>query len=311
MFFILSGLSMAAAYRGFVHDGRTAIAFFIRRVFRIWPLLWIAVLTVTIAGVTLKGQPIEWALVLLNLTTLFGFVSPGAYLNTGAWSIGNEMVYYALTPAILVAFDRRIAFGNVMLSVSVAIELYFSFFALSAEKTLAEQWSIYINPFNNFYLYITGVALYYNTAVHQFGRVSVFFLFLASLGVFLFYPVDGDLIRVVTGIDRIAFTVASVALVLAFYKFPVSLPNWLSRPLSQLGIATYGVYLLHPIVFQAVELGCRVLGLRSNPFPVMALTTILTVMTSLMLYDRVEAPFIRFGKKLTNRSAGITQRVEA
>lgn len=48
IFFILSGLSIAIAYDGFICDIRTSVRFFIRRLFRIWPLLWLAVALVVI-----------------------------------------------------------------------------------------------------------------------------------------------------------------------------------------------------------------------------------------------------------------------
>jgi peptidoglycan/LPS O-acetylase OafA/YrhL len=38
IFFILSGLSMAIAYDRYVMDFRSSVTFFIRRMFRIWPL---------------------------------------------------------------------------------------------------------------------------------------------------------------------------------------------------------------------------------------------------------------------------------
>jgi exopolysaccharide production protein ExoZ len=100
MFFVLSGLSIALVYHRFIIDGATAGRFFVRRVFRIWPLLWLAVIAVAVAR-ALQGREVNWSQIALNLTTLFGFISPSDYINTGAWSIGNEMVYYALTPAIV------------------------------------------------------------------------------------------------------------------------------------------------------------------------------------------------------------------
>ena len=106
MFFLVSGLSMATGYCKYINDSRTALKFYIRRIFRIWPLLWFSIATVTVGGVLMKGHSVDWFLIFLNVTTLFGFISPGAYVNTGAWSIGNEMVYYAMTPIIILAYNR-------------------------------------------------------------------------------------------------------------------------------------------------------------------------------------------------------------
>lgn len=311
MFFVLSGLSMAAGYNGFMRDGRSAIRFFVRRIFRIWPLLWVAVAAVTLGGLMLKGKPVDWPLVMLNITTLFGFVRPGAYINTGAWSIGNEMVYYALTPALLAAYDRKLAYGNALVAASVAVGLYFAFQAIGTHATLASQWQTYINPMNNLYLYATGVALYYNTNRRALGAAAACTMLVAAMAAFLWYPVAGDLVHIVTGVERVVFSMASILLVLSFYGITSSPTAWISRPLVTLGLATYGVYLLHPIVYQAVELSIRGLGWSKAPLVTIALTVVLTIAIAIALYACLEAPFIRLGKRLTSGSKGLTLQVRA
>ena len=125
VFFVLSGLSMAIVYSNFIVDKQTAAVFFIRRIFRIWPLLWICVAIVTIPSL-LKGNEASIMQVLLNITTLFGFVSPSSYINTGAWSIGNEMVYYALTPILIMSYEKNIIKGNAILALSFFVTLLLS-----------------------------------------------------------------------------------------------------------------------------------------------------------------------------------------
>lgn len=301
MFFVLSGLAMAAGYNGFIRDGRSALQFFVRRIFRIWPLLWLAVAAVTLGGVAFKGQAVDWPLVVLNITTLFGFVSPGEYINTGAWSIGNEMVYYALTPPLLAAYDRSARIGNLLAAATVAIGAYFAFVAISPEATLASQWSTYIHPLNNLFLYCTGVALFYNGHLLVLRTPATLVLMLLCVAVLALYPLQGDLVVTVTGVGRCVMVAASVGLVFAFYKLTARPARWISGPLTALGVATYGVYLLHPIVFQAVELILRRPG-SPPPWTSMALTSIATICVSLLVYRFFEAPMIRLGKRLTQRA---------
>ena len=68
VFFVLSGLSMAVVYSSFIVDVKTAISFFIRRIFRIWPLLWICIALVTIPSF-IKGGEISAILILINMTS--------------------------------------------------------------------------------------------------------------------------------------------------------------------------------------------------------------------------------------------------
>ena len=245
MFFVLSGLSMAFVYSKYKCDIQCALNFYTRRVFRIWPLLWIAIFLVSLGKVILNIE-ISWIKIFLNLTTLFGFLSPAAYINTGAWSIGNEMVYYALTPFILYLFNKRVLYGNLVLLVTMLIGGLFACEIISSDKTLASQWHSYINPFNNLFFYCSGVAIFYNTHASNYGNKVVASMLFIALSTFLFYPSNGDEVILVTGANRFIFSTASILMVIAFYKAQLKIPRLLSIPLKQLGIVTYGVYLLHP-----------------------------------------------------------------
>ncbi|MBU1238787.1 acyltransferase, partial [Myxococcota bacterium] len=161
MFFVLSGLSMALVYSHYIKDVRTSVFFFIRRIVRIWPLMWFAVFS-SVFIAFLAGNRYPISKIVLNITTLFGFVNHSAStINTGAWSIGNEMVYYSLTPFILILYNWRKWCGNIVLLASVVLAVYFSGYAMDSSSSLGAQWGIYKNPFNNFFLYCAGIALYY------------------------------------------------------------------------------------------------------------------------------------------------------
>ncbi len=298
MFFILSGLSIAHVYHRFITEPQASRRFFVRRVFRIWPLLWLAVAVIAAFRLA-SGEGLSWKLIVLNLTTLFGFVRPSAYINTGAWSIGNEMVYYAMTPLLLRLYNRSRLAGNLFTLLTVGVGLLFSHHLLSTGATLATQWETYINPFNNLFLYCCGVALYYNAS----GLRATRWQCLAALGLaaatFVFYPVQGDQIHIVTGPARIAFCVASVTAVLAFYKYPAAVHPWLVAPLTQLGLMTYGVYLLHPVVWQTLSPLYARLGAGFMPVGAISLTVVLTLAFAWGAYHFFEVPMMRLGKKLT------------
>nr|WP_279290178.1 hypothetical protein [Clostridium cibarium] len=63
IFFILSGLSMAIVYNGFINSIKTSFVFLVRRIFRIWPLLWIVTtfnFVINIKKVKMDFQLVSW-----------------------------------------------------------------------------------------------------------------------------------------------------------------------------------------------------------------------------------------------------------
>ena len=299
MFFVLSGLSMAIVYNTYICGIRSSCYFLARRIFRIWPLLWVAVITISIINIS-RGKNLDYGLVVLNLTTLFGFFSPGSYMNTGAWSIGNEMVYYALTPFLLVAYNKKIIYGNIITIIATSIGFLFAFKLLTTEQSLADQWGYYINPFNNLFLYCAGVSIYYNLTSLEFNKISIALCFILSVCIFIFYPAKGDQIRIVTNWERIIFCFGSILLVISFYKNNCSVPARISSSLTQLGIATYGVYLLHPIIYQIISFILKKISGNHETHLTILLTILLTITTACISYKIFEAPLINLGKKITS-----------
>ena len=111
MFFILSGLSLSLAYSMRLTSWPSVAGFYVRRVFRILPMLWLVVAASQWLAVSM-GTPHSSFKILMNVSGLFGFVDTGLYINTGAWSIGNEIVYYSLTPIILLIFEKSRRWGK-------------------------------------------------------------------------------------------------------------------------------------------------------------------------------------------------------
>lgn len=294
VFFILSGLSMAIVYNSYITNINKTIDFFIRRVFRIWPLLWLVIIIVVVQQYTI-GVDYSWKLLFINFTTLFGFIMPTQGIASGSWSIGNEMVYYSLTPILIYCYNKKKWMGNSVLFISFLIGLYFAFYIIDAKSNLSHEWSTYINPFNNLFLYVMGIGMYYNLKDLKIKNwINILILIIACL-LFSYLPVKDDLINVIVGVNRLVFVSLSFVIVLCFYKMEIILPKIFSNSLETLGIATYGVYLLHPIVY----LGVSSL-LITNVYLNFGLVSIITILSAIFLYHYFEVKFIKIGKNLTN-----------
>lgn len=104
---------MSLAYSEYLQKPKEILAFYIRRFFRIYLILWIATLVTVIQAKRVNGEALfRIHDIILNLTGAFGFLNPERYIAIGAWSLGNELVYYALTSIILWLFNKRKMFGN-------------------------------------------------------------------------------------------------------------------------------------------------------------------------------------------------------
>ncbi|MXS72241.1 acyltransferase family protein [Flavobacteriaceae bacterium W22] len=299
IFFILSGLSMAIVYHRNIVSVNKFVAFFLRRFFRIIPLLFI-VTTLTILFRAYKGEDLEFQRYILNITSLFGFFDYKGYIATGAWSIGNEMVYYALTPFIFFAYNFSKILGNIIFSISILIGLYFSFHLLNEDLLLRNQWKIYINPFNNFFLFFSGIAMFYNFRDISLKPLYNNLILALSILLFIFYPVTGDTINIVTDINRIVFVLLSFLIVFGFYKLTITLPKKLAYTLETFGIATYGVYMFHPVVYNYLMSFAPEFTVR-NFYIVFFTVVTSTIVISILSYYRFELPLSNFGKKLINK----------
>lgn len=298
MFFVLSGLSMALVYKSFLIDIKSSIKFFTRRIFRILPLLWLSIgLVIFVVGKSFSVEKI-----ILNLTLSFGFIAPSEYINTGAWSIGNELVYYSLTPFIFMIFNRNVLLGNAFLIFTMLVGAWFSHYKLDPKLSLATQWNTYINPFNNFYFYVSGIAIVYNFSSFNFRQTHVLTIFFASALLLTFYPVDGNQINIATGGARVALSIASILMVLSAYKAVIELPKAINYILTSIGLATYSIYLLHPIVSEIISI--KIINTHSlgNLEKVMVFS-MATILLSIMVYHVIEKPCIKLGKLITQGGA--------
>ena len=93
-------------------------------------------------------------------------------------------------------------------------------------------------------------------------------------------------------------SVISVEIVFAFYKCAPILPKFIGKKLEQLGIATYGIYLLHPIVLDFTRAGFEIISLDVKYIPTIFAIAI-TIFVAFFIYKFIEAPCINLGKRIT------------
>lgn len=293
IFYVLSGLTLFHVYfHKLKPEFANVLTFFRKRIFRIFPLLW---LTSIVAILISRKLPDPYVL-FLNLSGIFGFVKWDAYFSPGVWSIGNELAFYAFFPFFVFFIKHS---KPLMLILSLIITA-FTFIGLDDAVPLGKQWKNYINPLNQVFLFLSGFLmglLFKNINLNK--KLSIIVL-LSSFALFYFYPVSGYRINLVTGINRLVFTSCCFFICLSFYKSIFTFPNLLHNILAKLGEISYSVYLLHPIVYKITGVVLALLGrhfFETSAYSKIAISALLTLILSYFIYEYFEKYFIKMGKR--------------
>lgn len=308
LFFAVSAFSLAYGYFGRLSDGAQQREFYLRRVFRIAPLFYLA----TLFQLALN-YPSMWALhnpvdMLLNLTFLFG-LSPNHVegIALASWSIGVEMLFYAVLPLVLfLVRDLRSAIVFTLVSSAAAV-VYFV--ALSGMPSVPHAFIQHGFVFNLPYFAFGLLAFFVWKAASPRAFWAV--LIAAALGVwgllwaagaygaFVATPLGSALYQTLWGVP-----LALMCLAAAWRDGPPV--SWaLTRFLGKI---SFSLYLSHPhvlVLLEAAGIYERIQALAAGPglrFALACLVTLIVLVPiSYALYRLVEAPGMNLGRATAAR----------
>ena len=292
IFYILSGQTLGYIYNSSsLFQKRNLVEFYKKRFFRIFPLLWLA----TIISIILSKHFPNTIDFLLNITGLFGLFKWDTYFATGAWSLGNELVFYLLFPLFIFLIRKHWLTLFFAFIIPLAIYSYFALHILNHNIPLAGQWHNYTNPLNQLLLFVSGVLLGSFILPNSTNSLTNYLIGVTGLVVFLLIPIQGNAIELVTGPSRFFFTGGCILLCYSFFSTaPTS--AILDKPLSLLGKASYSLYLLHPIVYNLVKAIASFAIKQGVYFPAIATLCIaipVSLAISYLSYEYFETFFIR------------------
>lgn len=306
-FYIISGISLYLVYSELKPNPKDISVFFTKRLFRIAPLYWVAtLLTGFYLYLASPNFSVDWERYASNLTLIFGFYFPQNYIPVGGWSIGNEMVFYAMFPILVIAARRTWLFACASLVLG-AIYFYYAFYALSPAQTLALQWTTYINPLNQAFLFTIGIgiALISKNHIPIKGPLPTI-LFIVSCIAFVFFPAEGNQINIVSGYNRVVFTLICGLACWSALNSSFTPEKHAAKIMKFLGDTSYSTYLLHGAVYFYTS-KYALPNIYSAPSPQDKLQFFLlvslptTLAASYLIYRFIEKPFIVIGKRLTTR----------
>ncbi len=308
-FYTLSGCALYIVYRDRKLQKRFISEFWFKRIFRIVPLFW---LTSILTLLMLQGSRGEsdfhdpWK-VFLNFSLLFSWLDPSAYFATGAWSIGNEWAFYTLFPIILLCIRSRSGIG-ILVGVTFVITAWFCFGILDADLSVKDQWNSYIHPLNQLVLFVSGVMIGPWILAAKARPHLPIFVYLA-MGVFLIISYIASVPACISGVLRFLLVGVCVTLCAGFAVTRLK-RGPITSSLTFLGTISYTVYLMHPIMYQAVNkiygkvqsiLGAEIIGNFTQSLLIFICSIISTVCVSWLIYRSIEVPLVRLGRSLAQR----------
>lgn len=300
VFYILSGLTLHYVYYDRLEFSRESLFhFYKKRIFRIFPLLWL----ITILSIIISKKSPNLFDLFLNLSGLFGFVKWDTYFSPGVWSIGNELVFYVFFPLFVFCMKFKKWLMFLLSLLIIFFMIYFSFFAIDVKIDLGEQWKTYINPLNQVYFFLGGFLMGYLFRGVKLKRIYSSLLIVLGLLIMICFPVGEERISLVFGINRVVFSLACFLICLGTYSWNniFSIPNIIHRPFSLLGEASYSVYLLHPLVYQIVS---KMVAINNRYFYEVSssiklfIALSITLVLSYLVYEYFEKYFMKLARKV-------------
>ena len=266
--------------------------FYIRRVFRIYPLAIVAILIALLFRAPVAGSVQHYFLYLhqsrstiLSNLLLIQNLLPRANMLGVMWTLPLELQMYLLLPALFFLARRERAVWPILVLWVFACAIARSLFDKDASNFLA------VVPD-----FLPGVVAYiaftHRRPTLPPWLLPLFFATLATL--FLLHP------------DFHRGWIFSLALGLALPSFRQFTHPWIVRPSHELAKYSYGLYLMHPF---SIVLGLHLLASHSLALQI-AVEIVSLAVFSIASYHLVEKPLIRLGTRVAARAERWYEYVE-
>ena len=252
LFFVLSGASLAYNYADKFESGQFSFFSFLRvRYLRLAPL-YLALMLVALPWKIVKGGPTFdlASTYLLNATFLFGFFNPSINASlVGGWSLGIEAIFYLAFPCLMLTFrSARLAAGTLILL--LAIQIGWIAVTLGQSGGEIQNFKAYFQA-PAFVTYFMGGCVL--GVAKRKGLLEAFNFKSMGLAVLFAGFAFMVLVNPAAAFDEIlgwrGFILGTICLAMVYAASRMSVSGGLAKLAAYFGDATYGLYLLHPVLF--------------------------------------------------------------
>ena len=304
IFFILSGASIYIAYSKKILAGYDLRKFLALRIFRLLPLFALVVMVEPLLNNngTLTGYNLEFfQKALLNISFYFGIGNPGKIsLVTGGWSLGIEFLFYLIFPTILGFVSASTFSGAILLAGVFTLQVIFVRYQIPGPEALVKSWSDYIQLASFLSYFIAGclIGRYLNfrhvSKAALYSQLAAWALFCILLLIILMTSSNFAETSVI-GKRGILLPVICFLLVIAAAK--LDFIGKFKVIASGLGNMSYGMYLLHPLIF-SFTMKFAPEFIKRNSVSCATVLIICTGICALLVDHYFERPINIFGKRV-------------
>jgi len=311
LFFILSAFSLYHSTESRTNHPNWLPEYLIKRFFRIAPLFYCIIAFIIIRQAMKASKVVaDFDSILLNFTFTFGFV-PFSGFVWGGWSVGVEMIFYAIFPVLILTI-RTCRSALVFLVMSIMIS-YITRLGLHAQHVASvpqTQWDwSYFAFAPNICFFAMGIFAYHVSRQYKesilVNRV-IPFVAVIIIGGLMFFDVGKHLY----GSGRWDIVTWGFGLAALCVWQSVSPSLFFANRISEyLGERSFSIYLLHPIIIHYLKSPLASTYENLQPyfgayayFICAILIVALVLVFSELTYRLIEVPGIRFGRKLIKRT---------
>lgn len=301
LFFFLSGYLITSLMRDEnERSGEVSLRkFYLRRIFRIFPPLYITMALVTLLGVVriipLYAGPVGWlsdALFLTNYAYLWTR-EPG--LNLPLWSLDVEEHFYLLFPVfyIFVLRPRRPIIGVAIIGGVCLLELLIRLYNVATISDILQN-KYWTHTRIDSILFGSALALWKNPALdNDAWKPKPWHVLVAMIGLLSTFAIRDEAFR-----QSIRYTIQGVTLFVMFSyilqdvgRLNGFLSSW---PLKWIGLYSYTLYLCHVPAFQII----RQYGPTASEPVIGAIGSLLALGYAAVMYEVIEKPIARWRRSL-------------
>lgn len=297
-FFVHTSLVLMFSLQRLHHDcSRPALAFYLRRWFRIYPLSMITVIAAAI--LRFPDRPFQTMMashytpwnITLNLLLLQNF--GGLPITGPLWSLPFEVQMYVILPALYLLARRPRSYPIFFASIILLWPLGATVYAFTGKLHFFAFMPCFLS---GILAYTLRMRLRPVIPARWWGFfIPAIMVMASSIG------------AVWPRLEYVISWVLALCLGVSIYLFHDSTAAGWNRVTKYVAKYSYGIYLLH---IPSIWLVFQVAGI-SNLSLAPIVTLILTGALSIAAFHAIEDPMIQFGKRLSQKFAGRTARATA